>query len=258
MTKNFELNANNDVVVQTVKKRLSIASKKSMSNYLYPEGYKLKEISKQIKIITKIFDLDGSQAIQFAQNLPKLPRKAEGWFAIPKVSSIVQRYFPTGLISDIQYYEALKIVFQKISERRKFFNHYEKHLLPHRIRQHPRTVSFLEQLESEQQGDILILAIQFGMRYQNKTVRRTRKLFADNEFGLGAFHVGCMSLIDPERFLNYFELDVDCSGDELAFREDFSNVPIFFIADGRFNFGGRSIKEIRECYGTVSAFIPKS
>ena len=84
------------------------------------------------------------------------------------------------------------------------------------LRQHSRTVEALAKLAETQTGDILIIAVQYGMRHRGKSVRRARETFASNEFGLGAFAIGCMALVHPERYVRWEELDTDCAGDEFA------------------------------------------
>ena len=55
------------------------ADEEVRSSYTYPKEYKgPKPIADQIKAIAKIFDLDPSQAIEFAKNLPALPRRCRG------------------------------------------------------------------------------------------------------------------------------------------------------------------------------------
>jgi hypothetical protein len=230
------------------------------SNYTYPKEYKgPKPIREQVQTIATMFGLDPTQALEFAKNLPTLPQGAEGWFAIPKVSLVATKQFPAITDKAEQYCEAVKLVHTKLAESRSFTNYRNGEIVPSKLRQHARTVDFLEHLESEQQGDILIIAVQYGMRHRGKSVRRARETFASNEFGLGAFAIGCMALVHPERYVRWEELDTDCAGDE--FIPDaggaFSGAPLFGFHDGVLGFGAGGVSHADGRFGTVSGFAPQ-
>jgi len=227
------------------------------SSYTYPSEYKMKPIMEQVQTIANMFGLDPTQALEFIKTLPALPDGAEGWFAIPKVSAVAKKHFPAITDPAEQYCEALKLVHSKVAENRSFTNYREGQITTAQIRQHPRTLSFLEQLESEQQGDILILAVQYGMRHRGKSVRRARETFSGNEFGLGAFAIGCMALVHPERYVRWEELDTDCPGDEFAPGAGgvFSGAPIWGFGGDELRFGTGGVSGARACFGSVSAFV---
>ncbi len=231
------------------------------SNYTYPKEYKgPKPIAEQVKTIATTFGLNPTQALEFAKNLPTLPEGAEGWFAIPKVSAVAKQQFPAITDKAEQYCEAVKLVHTKLAESRSFYNYRNGEIVPSKLRQHARTMDFLEHLESEQQGDILIIAVQYGMRHRGKSVRRARETFASNEFGLGAFAIGCMALVHPERYVRWEELDTDCAGDEFApyADGDFSESPLFcFNVDG-LKFDTCDVSFAYDSYGSVSGFIPQN
>ena len=143
---------------------------------------------------------------------------------------------------------------------RSFYNYRNGEIVPNKLRQHARTMDFLEHLESEQQGDILIIAVQYGMRHRGKSVRRARETFAGNEFGLGAFAIGCMALVHPERYVRWEELDTDCAGDEFApFADgDFSLSPIFYFGGGELRFSTGDVSIAYDVFGSVSGFVPQN
>lgn len=231
------------------------------SNYTYPKEYKgPKLIAEQVKTIATMFGLDPAQALEFAKNLPTLPEGAEGWFAIPKVSAVAKQQFPAITDKAEQYCEAVKLVHTKLAESRSFYNYRNGEIVPNKLRQHARTVDFLEHLESEQQGDILIIAVQYGMRHRGKSVRRARETFASNEFGLGAFAVSCMALVHPERYVRWEELDTDCAGDEFApFADgDVSEFPVFYFNVDGLGFGTDVVSNASGNYGSVSGFVPQN
>lgn len=226
------------------------------SSYTYPKEYKIKPIAEQVQTIATMFGLDGTQALDFIKTLPALPEGAEGWFAIPKVSAVAKKYFPAITDPALQYCEVLKFVHCKVSENRSFINYREGQITTAQIRQHPRTQSFLELLESQQQGDILILAVQYGLRHKGKSIRRARETFSGNEFGLGAFAIGCMALVHPERYVRCGELDTYCPGDEFAPDADsvFSGALLWSFGGGELGFGTGDVSYASGCYGSVSAF----
>ncbi len=230
------------------------------SDYTYPkEQNGPKPIAEQVQTIATMFGLDPTQALEFAKNLPTLPSGAEGWFAIPKVSAVGKKQFPAIIYKTEQYCEAVKLVFALLAESRSFTNYRNGEIVPTKLRQYARTVDFLEHMESEQHGDILIIAVQYGMRHRGKSVRKARETFASNEFGLGAFAIGCMALVHPERYVRFKELDTDCSGDEFAPGADgaFSEAPVFYFGDGGLEFGALDVSRARDFCGTVSGFAPQ-
>lgn len=231
------------------------------SNYTYPKEYKgPKPIAEQVQTIASMFGLDPTQALEFAKNLPTLPEGDEGWFgwfAIPKVSAVAKKHFPAIADKAEQYCEAVKLVHTKLADSRSFTNYRNGEIVPSKVRQHAHTVNFMEQVEAEQQGDILIIAVQYGMRHRGKSVRRARETFASNEFGLGAFAIGCMALVHPERYVRLQELDTDCAGDEFAPDADgvFSRAPVFRFYGGKLEFGTYDVSIADGRCGSVSGFV---
>lgn len=227
------------------------------SNYTYPKEYPgPKPIIDQVKTIAELFGLDPTQALEFAKSLPKLTDKDQGWFAIAKVSAVAQKHFPE--ITDIaeQYCGAVKLVHTKLNDSRIFHNYYNGEITPAKLRQHPRTLDFLEILEEQQKGDILIIAVQYGIRHRGKSVRRARETFARNEFGLTSFQLGCMALTHPERYVKWEQLHTDCAGDQLAPAADghFSKCPVFRFRGG-LRFSSGDVSDANAHYGSCSGFL---
>jgi hypothetical protein len=228
------------------------------SNYTYPEEYKgPKFILDQIDMVEKQWGLDGSHARSFVVNIGKLPEGAEGWFAIPKLSAVVKKHLPATTESFVCYCEAVNLVLKKIVETRSFYNYRAGEIIPSKLRQHARTVNFMEKLEAEQPGDILIIAAQYGLRHRGESVRRARETFAGNEFGLGAFTLGCMALVHPERYVRWEELDTDCAGDEFSPDGDdaFSEAPRFGFRVGGLEFGASAVSSVYDDYCSASGFV---
>jgi hypothetical protein len=150
-------------------------------------------------------------------------------------------------------------VLNAIASKRKFHNSREGELGPSYLRQHSHSAAMFEQIGQQQKGDILIVPAQFGMRHRGRSVRRAREVMCANEFGLGAFAVGCMALTHPERYSRWDELDTDCGGDEYTpvAGDDFSGAPVFGFDDGRVRFVTRWFDNARGRFGSASAFLPQ-
>ncbi|NQU82423.1 MAG: hypothetical protein HQ539_00540 [Parcubacteria group bacterium] len=225
------------------------ADEKVDSTYGYPIGYKPKDITVQINRLHELFPDIGSADEKLAEQ--PLPSGAEAWFAIPRWE----------VVADI-YGEAVEKVFAVISQTRdgKFYNYRKGKIGPEYLRQHDRTVAMFKGLGEQQDNpDILLVPAQFGLRHRGKSVRRARELFIANEFGLGAFEVGCMLLTHPERLVSYDDLFIDCAGDEYAPCADgqFDDVPYFAFYDGRVEFYTFWSDFADDYCGSVSAFVPQ-
>ncbi|MBP6855428.1 MAG: hypothetical protein KBC26_00375 [Candidatus Pacebacteria bacterium] len=234
------------------------ANEEVRSNYVYPKEYKgPKPIADQIKALAKILDLDPSQALEFAKNLPALPDGAEGWFAIPSVDALAAKHFPEVTDPAEMYCQAVQLVHAKIAASRSFYNYREGQITPAQLRVHARTAHALDLIAETQKGDILIVAAQLGMRHRGKSVRRAREVFVANEFGLGSLAVGSIVLTHPERLVRWEELDMDCSGDEFSPEADgdFSGSPGFGFDGGGVEFGACFVGHPDGCFGSVSGFL---
>ncbi|MBI1984590.1 MAG: hypothetical protein HYS60_00565 [Candidatus Wildermuthbacteria bacterium] len=226
------------------------ASEEVRSTYDYPKKHKgPKGIEDQIKALAKIFGLDPSHALEYAKNLPQLPNGAEGWFAIPRWEKVAKTYN-----------EAIERMLKVIASMRKFTNYREGQLGPDRLRQSQRTIEMLNKIGETQQGDILIIAGQLGLRHRGRSVRRARVVFQTNEFGFGAFAVGCMLLTHPERLEKYEDLFIDCAGEEYDYPGDavrFGHAPCFHFRGGRVGFVTGWVGGTGVGYGSSSGFAPQ-
>ncbi|HUW71816.1 MAG TPA: hypothetical protein VMV66_01310 [Candidatus Humimicrobiaceae bacterium] len=219
------------------------------SRYGYLSGYKPKGITEQTNILRQLLPGIGFADEKLVEQ--PLPPNAEGWFAIPKWQSVAKTYN-----------EAVEKVLELIKKQRKgkFYNWREGKLGVQYLRQHERTVKKLETLAEQQKGyDILVVAAQFGFRHRGRSVRRAREVFTANEFGLGAFEIGCILLTHPERLQHYDDLWIDCAGDEYAPDAvgGFSDAPCFYFYDGEVEFGASWFGSAHDVYGSVSGFLPQ-
>ena len=250
-------------VALTSLKGLSVTDKykdeEVSSNYSYPKEYNgPKSIEEQIKAITKIFNLDSAQALEYVKNLPELPVGAEGWFAIPSDIGL-QKLFPQIIDQAERYCASVRLIHEKIADSRSFYNYREEQITPAQLRVHTRTAHALDLIAENQPGDILIVAGQLGMRHRGRSVRRVREVFVANEFGFGSLAVGSIVLTHPERIVRWKELDMDCSGDEFSSDADgsFSFSPFFHFNDGEVEFDAYGVVFAYGRYGSASGFVPQ-
>ena len=226
------------------------ANEEVRSAYGYPRKHKgPKEIKEQIKALAKIFGLDSSHALEYANNLPQFPNGAEGWFAIPRWEKVAKTYN-----------EAVERMLKAIASSRKFTNYREGQLGLDRLRQSARSIEMWKKIGEIQQGDILIVPGQFGMRHRGRSVRRARVLFQANEFGFGAFAAGCMLLTHPERLEKYEDLFIDCAGDEYDSPGSgvrFDGAPCFDFGDGEVGFDAYWVGHALDGYGSSSGWFPQ-
>jgi hypothetical protein len=232
------------------------------SEYGYLSGYKPNGIVQQTNVLRQLFpgvgfanqDLLG----QIERGDAKLPKHAEGWFAIPN-------WVKNPKIFGATYNEAVQVVLDMIKKTRdgKFYNYREGKLGPKYLRQLARTEKLWKKL-SEAQGDpdILLVPAQFGLRHRGRSTRRARVVVMytpGGEYGLGAFATGCMILTHPERLKHYDDLWIDCPGDEYApvADGDFSGAPYFEFSDKQVGFDAGWLDVAFEFCGSASAFLPQ-
>src|SRR3989344_5600800 len=230
-------------------------------SYSYPKEYKgPRPIIDQIKISAEIFDLDPSNALEFAKNLPQLPNDTEewvGWFAVPSVDAIAEKHFPKVLDPADKYCHAVQFVHRKIAATRSFYHYRGNHLTPKRLRVSARTAQAFDLIAKKQPGDIHIVAAQLGMRYRGRSIHHACEAFVPNEFGLGSLAVGSIALVHPERLVRWEQLDMVCIGDEFAPSGDgdFSYALSFIFYDGGVRLLTRYHHDVSKFAGFISAFV---
>ena len=222
------------------------------SSYVYPKGYKPKPLEEQISILRSYWP-----KIEPGKNIIQLERKplivgAEAPFVIVKWYALAPSY-NDGLEKEI-----LPAI--KTQCKGNFYNWREGKLGEQYLRQHERTAKKLQVLGDQQKDyDILVVPVQFGLRHRGRSVRRAREVFTANEFGLGAFEIGCMLLTHPERLVSYDDLWIDCAGNEYGpgADGDFSDAPFFDFGVGEVGFGADWFGHARSGYSSASGFLPQ-
>jgi len=235
------------VAVRKLSRSNQFASEEVKSDLVYPSGYKPKSIAEQTKILRRLF-----RGVGYADEdlvFRTLPVGAEAWFAIPRWQKVAETY-------NEAVGKVLKLIKQQ--HKGKFYAWCEGRLGPQYLRQHEGTAKKLRVVGNQQKGyDILVVAAQFGLRHRGRSVLRAREVMEASEFGLGAFEIGCMLLMHPERLANN-SLYILCAGNEYdpgGEGCDFLSTPFFGFSDGEIGFGTdwAGVPDAR--YGSASGFL---
>ena len=113
--------------------------------------------------------------------------------------------------------------------------------------------------DQQPKHDLLVVPVQFGLLHRGQSVRRARKLFHENEFGLCPFHVGTMLLTHDNRFQHADDLWIDCPGgeyDDVDVDARFACAPCYsFVRGYKVNFSTEKFSRVSDCYGSASGFL---
>ena len=231
--------------------------------YGYPESYKKPTVvAEQVHQLAVQFNLEAGPAYNFIEKvLPKLvlPDGAEGWFARPKIDAVAKQQFPKVTDKEAQYCLSLNLIISMIGTMQPMFEKLHKdHLNKKHLRRAKKTIDAFATIYSQQQGDIMIIPAQFGMRYHNTNKYEVMKTMPDNEFFLDAFTVGCMIMTNEHRFMSPDDLGVDCPGDEFDTQgfSDFKYISSygFFLSAVAFNTCRATTRSPQ--YGIATGFFP--
>jgi hypothetical protein len=254
-----------DAILEQARKHASpneFANEQVASNYGYPPEYKgPRPIKEQIEILAKIFGLDPSHALEYAEKIiPTLTLRngMEGWFAVLSPSAL-EKLFPQVLDEADRFCNGVNLVLEKIGSSRTFHNYWAGKIDTKHIRQHVRTTSAVAKIAEVQKGDILIIQAQLGLRYRGCSVRRARVCFRGGEFGLDPISMGSITLTHPERYVRSSELDTDLPGAEFSpdGDGDFSGAPVLGFGGGRVGFNVRYVGNAGGGYGSASGASPQ-
>ena len=234
---------------QKIIHKLTVSDKykdeEAVSRREYPINYKVKPVEAQVTELKKYFPKLGVCMEKIGRR--PLPDAAEGWFAIPRWQALGNTYN-----------EATEALINVLASKRRFDNRIVGKLGAAYLRQSERT-KLAERILNEQQAncDIFVVAAQFGLHHRGCSARRARVTMATNEFGLGAFALGCMLLTHPERLCNAETLMIDCSGDEYSIRGDgvFDRVPLYDYDLSGVEFSIFYEDRARNLWGTPSGFM---
>jgi hypothetical protein len=223
-------------------------------------------IEEQINRIGEIFNLDPNPALTFAKklHLPSLTCDADGWFAIPKESSL----FPSVRDVRLRHCFAVSLVRQLLSKNRNFLEYTKYRALeftPGNFLITRKTSASMSVTGAEQVGDIVIIPASFVLPDEEEEAdlsefRRlfgnaevylngellyssgcdmgslSRNLFSKFGFHLDMFSFGCILLTHLElvkQWTYYESFQINCLGsrfDHLG-KGTFEKVPMFNFVD---------------------------
>lgn len=233
--------------------------------YGYPKDFTVKPVKEQIRRIAKIFDLNPNMAFEYEKRLPKLPKGADGWFAIASNVALAKKYFPVTIDESEKFCRTIQLVHQKIGQSRQFFNYRAGQINSEQLRFNENTSRALKLFAKNQQGDILIIPAQLGLARGGQSVRLVHTQFPQDksglcyEFGLSSDIVGQILLTHPERLANNNELYIDCPGDEFKLcGKNFSKSTAYLVSNGVLKFGAYSNDLARSGFGSATGFIPNN
>ena len=192
----------------------------------YPKNYQVKNIEDQIQLISSVFGLYPTYAKIFAKNLKKLTKGPEAYFSIPKISAVAGKYFPEIKNEKEKYYNVTNFILSLLADSLGLSLENKEEILK-KCSMSKKTSEKLLELESIQEGDILIIPAQFGKLHAGKTTDEAISTFADNEFGLDIYILGCMLLTHPE-LISSFKESMFCMGNEYD-SPNLPGVPVFYL-----------------------------
>lgn len=232
------------------------------SRYGYLSGYKpgVMDIDRQITALQGMFPgLNGTNP-EYLERVKsgslKLPETAEKFAAIPNWKKHSELFGAT-------YNDALQKILGLIVQARdgNFDNYRKGQIGPDRLRQSKKAEAYWNKtIEEQDNPDILIVPIQFGLLHRGRSVRRAREVMRQNEVGLVAFAVGICLLTHPERLQHYDDLWIDCAGDEYDDPDSgvrFDLAPCFGFDGVKLRFGADWFGSASGFYGSASAVLPQ-
>lgn len=215
-------------------------------NVLYPEEYVILSIEEQIKILSSMFCLDSSYALEHARNLPKRPDGSEGWFAT--VSPFVCGGFSATLTH----------VMEKLVDERPFLSCSGK-LVDYKNLNVLNTTARALDVFTKINGHILLIPAQFGSSRSFQSARRASRTFECGEFHLTPLEVASMLLTHPLRLSNSnktfgdIPLNIEAAG---AVQDIYSLCISFYQMDNKNKFEMHMGRKIPWGFGQATGFIP--
>jgi hypothetical protein len=164
---------------------------------------KIFPLSLQIHFVAGLFGLETDAAIKFAKTLPTDPNEGECYFAFPRISSVAKSNFPTIEDPQKQYFATIDMLFKLFKKHIGLQNENEMLLWDLTqgeqtgYRQEEKTRNAIKLIEEKQQGDILIISVQFGCLRVDQSVEQVRKELEPNEFGLDMLMLGLALFMHP-------------------------------------------------------------
>ncbi len=151
-------------------------------------------IYEQVKGLAREFDLAEELTLQFLDGPfldAILPDEAKGWFALPTIDAIAQRFFPDSKDQIERYRRSTELALDKISKRSWEFEGLDCKSTPEKFFLPEKTRLALEAIRTHQKGEIIVLPVKFDVEVD---------LASDDKFPLGSFFTACLGLTHFERY----------------------------------------------------------
>ncbi len=186
----------------------------SKNGYLMHKG--VPSIEAQLDILHTLFPQIGKANAEIVKKIQeghivysdiplRVPSEDRGVWAIPHWSKIGN-----------SYPEALEKVLSLLEKTQGTANYLKERYGYEYIRETEQKKQAMTLLLYQQQSDIILLQTQLGIRHRGMSIYRANKSMDTHEFGLGAYEVGIILLLYPERLEKSTDLWIDCSGDEFS------------------------------------------
>jgi len=244
---------------------LWVAQSQKESEYGYPEGWHLKPLDVQAAILKEYFPgLDTSHVHELAGRYMRdgrldLPEGMDGLAVIPKLSPIAYHLEAPRCFGEEWpvYNRAMRRLLEVMGKAIPNFRDLSHGQVSKRqLRRDEKTVKSYEAM-SDLPGEVMVLAVQTGLRYRGKSPEYVWDLLEEGEFGLDAFAVGCIILTHPERLVSRDDLAIDCPGSVLYPEGRMCGVPCWSFHDGEVRFNLHHLDHASAYYGSASTRLPK-
>jgi hypothetical protein len=218
----------------------------------YPKGWSVPSLN---DLETRLQEAIPGLSITLPTGDTYVPQGFDGMALVPKLSALA-RILGVDDPYGSGYGELLEKVLGIISGKRSFYNYRNGVLGSNYLRLHDEVRGKLEALESEMDGDVLVVPISFGNLYAGYSARNARHTsLGKGQLPLGSVQVACLLLSMPERLVSYDDLWIDCPADEYNDDADgeWSCSPDLSFVDGLSFYAGWSDNARGYCGSAVAA-----
>jgi len=132
----------------------------------------------------------------------------EGLLALPKLRASLSKLIRPEEVEIASCKQAL----QTLCRERRAHNIFDSKLNPESFIRDRQTQELLGRIEDEQPGDIIIVRVQCGLCYRDKSMEQVGTLLEEGEFGFGLREVLWLLYLSPRRLQKFTDLGMDAMG----------------------------------------------
>lgn len=151
-------------------------------------------IKEQVGILAQEFNLPEEQTLSFLDGTflnAILNDEAKGWFALPTIDAVGEKFFPDCKDSIEKYRRSTELALEKISKRSWEFEGLDCKSTPEKFFLPAKTRLALQAININQSGAMIIIPVGFST---NKNPP------SEDGFPLGSFFTACLGLTHFERY----------------------------------------------------------